>query len=149
MEIKYLLLFISVISLLFFAHPSPLFAHPGNTDSAGCHTCRTNCTERWGIPYGFYHTHYPVRACGAPPTTNVVTPTPRPSPKTIKPSPTPTPTPTPSPTNTPIFTPSPSPEVKGETTQGGSVLNWIAGAGIGSYALWKFIKWIDSKAPDL
>ena len=33
------------------------FAHPGNTDGAGCHTCRTNCTESWGIPYGFYHTH--------------------------------------------------------------------------------------------
>jgi len=39
------------------AHP-----HPGGTDSKGCHTCRTNC-ERWGISYGFYHRHYPVRSC--------------------------------------------------------------------------------------
>ena len=38
-------------------------AHPGNTDSAGCHTCRTNCTERWGISYGYYHRHSPVRPC--------------------------------------------------------------------------------------
>ena len=38
-------------------------AHPGNTDSSGCHTCRTNCTERWGIPYGYYHRHNPVRDC--------------------------------------------------------------------------------------
>jgi hypothetical protein len=40
-------------------------AHPGGTDGNGCHTCRTNCTERWGIPYGFYHRHDPVRPCFA------------------------------------------------------------------------------------
>ncbi len=40
-------------------------AHPGGTDGNGCHTCRTNCTERWGIPYGYYHRHYPVRSCFA------------------------------------------------------------------------------------
>ena len=38
-------------------------SHPGGTDGNGCHTCRTNCTERWGIPYGYYHRHYPVRPC--------------------------------------------------------------------------------------
>jgi hypothetical protein len=38
-------------------------AHPGRTDSNGCHVCRTNCTEVWGIPYGFYHRHNPVRPC--------------------------------------------------------------------------------------
>jgi hypothetical protein len=31
-------------------------AHPGGTDSAGCHTCRTNC-ESWGLDYGEYHCH--------------------------------------------------------------------------------------------
>ena len=24
-------------------------AHPGGTDGSGCHVCRTNCTERYGI----------------------------------------------------------------------------------------------------
>jgi hypothetical protein len=32
------------------------FAHPGRTDSRGCHTCRTNC-EAWGLDYGEYHCH--------------------------------------------------------------------------------------------
>ena len=40
-------------------------AHPGGTDGNGCHTCRTNCTESWGISYGFYHRHHPVRPCFA------------------------------------------------------------------------------------
>jgi len=31
-------------------------AHPGNTDSSGCHTCRTNCSS-WGLGYGEYHCH--------------------------------------------------------------------------------------------
>jgi hypothetical protein len=31
-------------------------AHPGNTDSSGCHTCRTNCSD-WGLSYGEYHCH--------------------------------------------------------------------------------------------
>lgn len=37
---------------------SPLYveAHPGRTDSNGCHTCRTNCTK-WGLRYGQYHCH--------------------------------------------------------------------------------------------
>lgn len=36
--------------------PSTSLAHPGNTDSYGCHTCRTNC-ESWGLSYGEYHCH--------------------------------------------------------------------------------------------
>lgn len=36
---------------------TPASAHPGGTDSSGCHTCRTNCTEKYGIPYGDYHCH--------------------------------------------------------------------------------------------
>lgn len=31
-------------------------AHPGRTDSNGCHTCRTNCAK-WGLRYGQYHCH--------------------------------------------------------------------------------------------
>jgi len=31
-------------------------AHPGNTDSYGCHTCKTNC-PKWGLDYGEYHCH--------------------------------------------------------------------------------------------
>lgn len=33
-----------------------VFAHPGRTDSFGCHTCRTNC-PKWGLSYGEYHCH--------------------------------------------------------------------------------------------
>jgi hypothetical protein len=36
--------------------PSVSFAHPGRTDSSGCHTCRTNCAS-WGISTGEYHCH--------------------------------------------------------------------------------------------
>ena len=32
-------------------------AHPGKTDADGCHTCYTNCTEKWGLEYGKYHCH--------------------------------------------------------------------------------------------
>jgi hypothetical protein len=35
---------------------STVLAHPGNTDSSGGHTCRTNC-EDWGLYYGEYHYH--------------------------------------------------------------------------------------------
>lgn len=78
--------------------------------------------------------------------------------KVITPTPTPKPTHTPTSTSTPttqsILTttphpPTPSPEVKGETTQGGSPGNWLVGAGIGSFVLWRLIKWIDSKAPEV
>lgn len=31
-------------------------AHPGRTDSSGCHTCRTNCAS-WGLRNGAYHCH--------------------------------------------------------------------------------------------
>lgn len=34
----------------------PILAHPGRTDSSGCHTCRTNC-PKWGLRYGQYHCH--------------------------------------------------------------------------------------------
>lgn len=31
-------------------------AHPGRTDSNGCHFCRTNC-DSYGLGYGEYHCH--------------------------------------------------------------------------------------------
>lgn len=36
--------------------PVVVFAHPGRTDSYGCHTCRTNCAK-WGLGTGEYHCH--------------------------------------------------------------------------------------------
>lgn len=49
---------VSVLFLIFFfVVPSLVSAHPGRTDSNGGHTCRTNCTERWGLQYGEYHYH--------------------------------------------------------------------------------------------
>lgn len=57
-------IFVIVFALvLFFLIPFNGHPHPGGTDQIGCHTCRTNCTESWGIPYGFYHRHHPVRPC--------------------------------------------------------------------------------------
>jgi hypothetical protein len=47
-----------VIILVFFGLVALNYvsAHPGNTDSSGCHTCRTNCLS-WGLSYGEYHCH--------------------------------------------------------------------------------------------
>jgi hypothetical protein len=42
--------------------PASAVAHPGNTDSQGGHTCRTNCAS-WGLGNGQYHLHNrPARA---------------------------------------------------------------------------------------
>ncbi len=38
--------------------PKSVHAHSGNTDSNGCHTCRTNCPS-YGLDYGEYHCHNP------------------------------------------------------------------------------------------
>ena len=49
----------SIVSLflaLALLAPNFTFAHPGRTDSSGCHTCRTNCPN-WGLSYGEYHCH--------------------------------------------------------------------------------------------
>lgn len=48
-----LLVYISTLGLLI---PSVSLAHPGRTDSSGCHTCRTNCSK-WGLSTGEYHCH--------------------------------------------------------------------------------------------
>ena len=42
--------------LLVLPTSTSIQAHPGRTDSNGCHTCRTNC-EKWGLAYGEYHCH--------------------------------------------------------------------------------------------
>ena len=49
--------FIVIICLLVLVLvPNIVLAHPGRTDSSGCHTCRTNCS-RWGLRNGQYHCH--------------------------------------------------------------------------------------------
>ena len=45
-----------IIILIGFIIGLPVSAHPGNTDSFGCHTCKTNCSS-WGYYYGQYHCH--------------------------------------------------------------------------------------------
>lgn len=45
-----------LVFLAFLSLPVATSAHPGNTDSSGCHTCRTNCAS-WGLSYGEYHCH--------------------------------------------------------------------------------------------
>ncbi len=42
----------------------PAGAHPGRTNSSGCHTCRTNCSK-WGLRYGQYHCHGTQRRSGS------------------------------------------------------------------------------------
>lgn len=45
-----------VSSILLLTFSKETIAHPGNTDSYGKHTCRTNCGQ-WGLEYGEYHGH--------------------------------------------------------------------------------------------
>lgn len=45
-----------MLSILILFTDMNVYAHPGRTDSRGCHTCRTNC-EKWGLSYGQYHCH--------------------------------------------------------------------------------------------
>jgi hypothetical protein len=46
----------ALTSILLFSFSQEVKAHPGNTDSFGKHTCRTNC-GKWGLEYGDYHGH--------------------------------------------------------------------------------------------
>lgn len=52
------LIFCLALTSVSVSFVKPLYAHPGNTDSYGCHTCRTNCPS-WGLSYGEYHCHTP------------------------------------------------------------------------------------------
>lgn len=45
-----------VFIVIFNMSTISIIAHPGNTDSNGGHTCRTNCSS-WGLQYGEYHYH--------------------------------------------------------------------------------------------
>lgn len=56
------ILLVVVVALSVSFGPTVTFAHPGRTDSSGCHTCRTNCPN-WGLSYGEYHCH---RSKGVP-----------------------------------------------------------------------------------
>lgn len=47
---------ITFIFTILLILPQISLAHPGRTDSSGCHTCRTNCTS-WGLSTGEYHCH--------------------------------------------------------------------------------------------
>ena len=45
-----------IISISMLIIPISVFAHPGRTDSSGCHTCKTNCSS-WGLDNNEYHCH--------------------------------------------------------------------------------------------
>lgn len=45
-----------IISISMLIIPISVFAHPGRTDSSGCHTCKTNCSS-WGLDDYEYHCH--------------------------------------------------------------------------------------------
>ncbi len=47
---------VAITILLVSIVPVAAYAHPGRTDSSGCHTCRTNCSN-WGLSTGEYHCH--------------------------------------------------------------------------------------------
>lgn len=46
----------ALLGAVAFVAVPPALAHPGRTDSSGCHTCRTNCSK-WGLRSGQYHCH--------------------------------------------------------------------------------------------
>lgn len=46
---------LSLVTLILII-PNISFAHPGRTNSSGCHTCQTNCPS-WGLSTGEYHCH--------------------------------------------------------------------------------------------
>lgn len=56
MTTKYKGFWVVMCTLAVFTVPVFVFAHPGRTDSSGCHTCKTNCPN-WGLSYSEYHCH--------------------------------------------------------------------------------------------
>ena len=85
--------------------PADVSAHPGRTDSAGGHTCRTNCPS-WGLAYGEYHFHGGSSGSTGGTTT---TPTADPAP-TAEPDPAPAAEPDPAPTAEPDPAPAAEPD---------------------------------------
>lgn len=53
-HLKPIIISLFIATLLAYAPLS--LAHPGRTDSSGCHTCRTDCAS-WGLSDGEYHCH--------------------------------------------------------------------------------------------
>lgn len=45
-----------IFCVVFLFNPNTVLAHPGRTDSNGCHKCNTNCAK-WGLDTGEYHCH--------------------------------------------------------------------------------------------
>lgn len=54
MKKRAIIVFIFCGVILFY--PNVVLAHPGRTDSNGCHKCNTNCAK-WGLDTGEYHCH--------------------------------------------------------------------------------------------
>ena len=54
MRKRAIIVFIFCVVILF--NPNVVLAHPGRTDSNGCHKCNTNCAK-WGLDTGEYHCH--------------------------------------------------------------------------------------------
>ena len=54
MKKRAIIVFIFCGVILF--NPNVVLAHPGRTDSNGCHKCNTNCAK-WGLDTGEYHCH--------------------------------------------------------------------------------------------
>jgi hypothetical protein len=75
------------ITVFFFVLfvPALAFAHPGNTDSKGGHTCKTNC-PKWGLAYGQYHTHKKPVQSVAPVVKKPVAPVVKPAKPVVKPA---------------------------------------------------------------
>lgn len=162
-DIGFIIKGVAILGLAIFLYPSQTFAHPGRTDSSGCHTCRTNCAN-WGLSPGEYHCHnggtttQDNTATPAPVKIQTEAPSQTPEP-TVTPEPTPTPTPTPAPTSTttptptpsvnPIQTsPTPSPTVAGETTSAstGETIGVLAVLlGIPALIIWGIVKLIRKK----
>lgn len=54
---KYLKVLVVMLTILTISLTiNNVYAHPGRTDSSGCHYCRTNCAK-WGLSEGEYHCH--------------------------------------------------------------------------------------------
>lgn len=87
---------LTFVLLLGLFSPSFSYAHPGRTDSSGCHTCRTNCSS-WGLSTGEYHCHRakalpqpeePIKSTYGENGTGYTLPAPEYKTPTVKPSPT-------------------------------------------------------------
>lgn len=61
---------------IFIITPNYVYAHPGRTDSKGCHYCRKNC-EDWGLNYNEYHCHNGNNNSNSNNNTNKITTTPK------------------------------------------------------------------------